>query len=70
MKHKILIITGSSLPMLGRLKAETVTEARVCPEDSAVKRGASLKTGVLTIGAVRPAPYKSSAFTEPVLCSL
>jgi hypothetical protein len=69
-KHEISIITGLSLLMLGRLEAETVTEARVCPEDLVVERGASSKTGVLMTGAVRPAPCRSSAFTEPVSCSL
>jgi hypothetical protein len=69
-KYEISIITGSSSPILGRLETETVTEARVCPEDSAVERGASSKTRVLMTDAVQPAPYKSSAFTEPVSCSL
>src|SRR5438874_12529134 len=63
-KHEISIITGLSSPMVGRLEAETVTEARVCPEDQ--ERGASSKTGVLMTGAVWPAPCRSSAFTEPV----
>ena len=69
-KHEISIITGSFSPMLGRLEAEMVTEARVCPEDSVVERGASSKTGVLMTDAVRPVPYRSSAFTEPVSCSM
>jgi hypothetical protein len=37
-KHEISIITGSSLPTSDRLEAETVTEARVYPEDLAVER--------------------------------
>src|SRR2546423_1002325 len=69
-KHEISIITGLSSLMLGRLEAETVTEVRVCLEDSALERGASSKTGVLMAGAVRPAPCRSSAFTESVSCSL
>jgi hypothetical protein len=69
-KYKISIITGLSLPVLGRLEAEIVTEARVYPEDSAVERGASSKRGVFIIGAVWPAPCKSSAFIESVLCSM
>ena len=70
-KYEILIITGSSSPMSGRLgRLETVTEVRVCPEDSAIERGASLKTEVLTTSAVRPAPCILSVSTEPILCSL
>jgi hypothetical protein len=69
-KHEISIITGSFSPMLDRLEAETVTKARVYLEDSAVERGASSKTEVLMINAVRPAPYRSSAFTESVSCSI
>jgi hypothetical protein len=42
--------------MLGRLKAKIVTKVRVCPEDLALKRGASSKIRVLIIDAVRLAP--------------
>jgi hypothetical protein len=69
-KYEISIITGSSSPILDRLEAETVTEERVCPEDSAVEKEASSKRGVFITGAVWPASYKSSAFTEPVSCSM
>jgi hypothetical protein len=62
-KYKISIITESSLPILNRLKTETVIKARVCPKDLAVEREASSKTGVLMTGAVWPTFYRSSAFT-------
>jgi hypothetical protein len=69
-KYKILIITGSSSPILNRLKAETVTKARVYPKDLAVERGASLKKEILMTGAVWPASYRLSAFIEPILYSI
>ena len=49
-KYEISIITGSFSPRLGRLEAETVTKARVRPEDSAVERGALSKTGGINEG--------------------
>jgi hypothetical protein len=51
-------------------KLETIIEARVCPEDSAIEREASSKIEVLTTDAVRLTSYNLSVFTELMLCSL
>ena len=45
-KFEMSTITGPPSPRSGKLEAETVVGARVCPEDSAIERGLDGNIGV------------------------